>query len=117
MVGTCEAPSRTMRLWPIPRDAACAVPRVEVVLSSIRETRRALVDIGANRFGLVCAADQLLLLDGLCQQRRTWIDRQLVEHALGGADRIGTLAGNFAGDLQGRRARIVANSRCEPVGE
>src|SRR5207253_5161398 len=84
-------------------------------LSRLREPWRALFHIGAHRFGLVGAAEQLLLLDGFSKQRRSWVDGQFVEHALGGADRIRTLARDFARDLEGRRARVVADPRREAV--
>ena len=74
-------------------------------LPRLRKPRRALFHIGAHGFGLVGAAQQLLLLDGFGEQRRTGIDGQFVQHALGGADRIGTLAGDFARDLEGRSKR------------
>src|ERR1700760_958739 len=53
--------------------------------SDIDELRRPLVDIGAHGFELVGRAHQLHLLDGFRQQRRAGIDREIVEHALGGA--------------------------------
>src|SRR5581483_1194117 len=78
--------------------------------SSIRILRRALLQIGAHRFGLVRAADQLLLLDRLGQQCRARVDREIVEQSLRRADRIGTLAGDLARDVERSRARIVADA-------
>jgi hypothetical protein len=56
-----------------------------------------------------------MLLDGFGEQRRTGIDGQIVEHALGGADRVRALAGDLARDLEGRGARVVADPRREAV--
>ena len=64
---------------------------------------------------LVGTAHQLLLLDRLGEQRRTGIDGKIVQHALGGADRVRALAGDFARDLEGGGARIVADPRGEAV--
>ena len=55
------------------------------------------------------AAEQLLLLDRFREQRRSRIDGQVVQHALGGADRVRSLARDFAGDLEGRSKRVVAD--------
>jgi hypothetical protein len=43
-------------------------------LSGVGKTRRAFFDIGADRLGLIGTAQQLLLLDGFGEQRRTGID-------------------------------------------
>src|SRR5258708_17456092 len=85
--------------------------------SNVGETRRALVDIGADRLELIGFAHQFHLLDGLGKQRRTGVHRQIVEHALGGADRFRTLARDFPGDLEGRGARIVADPGREAVAD
>ena len=66
-----------------------------------------------------------MLLDGFGQQRRAGIDGQIVEHALGGADRVRALAGDLARDLeaprradrrrsasQGRSSALPAPRRC-----
>src|SRR5260221_521973 len=83
--------------------------------SSLPIPRRALFHVGADRLGLVRTAQQLLLLDRLGQQRRAGIDGEIIQHALGGADRVRAFAGDLAGDLKGCRARVVANPRGEPV--
>src|SRR6476619_1148473 len=82
---------------------------------SLREPRRALFHIGAHGLGLVGAAEQFLLLDGFGQQRRAGIDGQIVQHALRGADRIRALAGDFAGYLESRSTRVVADPRREAI--
>src|SRR6476646_4759028 len=83
--------------------------------NSVRILRRALLQIRPHRLGLVRTADQLLLLDGLREQRRAGIDREIVEQALRGADRIGALAGDLACDLKSRSARIIADAGRETV--
>src|SRR5579872_5478400 len=83
----------------------------------VRELRSAFVDIGAHRLQLVGTAQQLLLLDRFGEQRRPRIDRKLVEHALGGADRIGAPGRDLARRLEGGRARIVADSRSKAVSQ
>src|SRR5882672_2052059 len=80
-------------------------------LPRLRKPRRALLHVGADGLGLVGAAQQLLLLDGFGKQRRTGIDRQTVEHPLGGADCVRALAGDFARNLKSRGAGIVADPR------
>src|SRR5881398_1001624 len=82
---------------------------------SIREARRALVDIGADRLELIGAAHQFHLLGGFGEQRRAGIDGKVVQQTLGGADRVRTLAGDLARDLEGRGARVVADPRREAV--
>src|SRR6478672_11692919 len=67
--------------------------------SNIREARRALVDIGTDRLKLIGPAHQFHLLDGFGQQCRAGIDGKIVQHALGGADRLGALACDLARDL------------------
>src|SRR5229473_8068098 len=84
-------------------------PAMTRLRSSVRKARGALVDIGADCFGLVRTSDQLLLFERLGEQRGTGIDGQLVQHPLGGADRVGAFAGDLKRDLQGRPTRIVAN--------
>src|SRR6185437_8458023 len=69
--------------------------------SDIGKFRRPLIDIGAHGFQLVSAAHQLHLLGGFGQQCRAGIDREIVEHALGGADRIRALAGDLARQFEG----------------
>ena len=67
---------------------------------------------------LIGAAHQLHLLKRLGKQRRSWIDGKLVEHPLCGADRLGTFAGDLAGNLKSRGQRIFADARGElPVGQ
>jgi len=83
--------------------------------SNVREARRALVDIGADRLELIGAAHQFHLLDGFGEQRRAGIDGKIVQQTLGGADRVRTLAGDLARDLEGRGARVVADPRRETV--
>src|SRR5215472_1593210 len=83
--------------------------------AGILKARGALVDIGAHRLKLVRATEQLLLLDGFRQQRRTRIDGQLVEQPLGGADRIRALAGDLTRDLESCRPGVVANPRGKSV--
>src|ERR1700689_1952134 len=83
--------------------------------SHIRKARRALFDVGADGFGLVRTAQQPLLLDGFGEQCGAGIDRQLAQHALGGADRIGAFSRDFSRDFKSRRPRIVADPRREPV--
>src|SRR5882724_6266030 len=75
----------------------------------IGKLRAALVDIGANRLGLIGAAEQLLLFDRLGEQRGAGIGGQPVQHALGSADRVRAPAGDLARDLEGCPTRIVAN--------
>src|SRR5215510_10296817 len=75
--------------------------------SSLRESWRALFDIGADGLGLVRAADQLLLLDRLRQERRAGIDGEIVQHALGGADGVRVLAGDIACHFQRGCTRVV----------
>src|SRR6266481_6513309 len=84
-------------------------PAMTRLRSSVGKARGSLVDVGADCLGLVRTSDQLLLLDRLGQQRRTGIDGQIVQHPLGGADRVGAFAGDLERDLQGRPTRIVAN--------
>src|SRR5664279_3605168 len=84
-------------------------------LSSIRKARRALFDVGADRLELVGPAHQFHLLNRLGEQRRTGIDRQVVQHALAGADRFRALAGDLACDLEGGGPRIVADPGGEAV--
>src|SRR6201999_2623173 len=79
--------------------------------AGIRKARRALLDIGTDSFELIGAAEQFLLLDGFGEQCRTGIDRELVQHALGGTDRIGPLVRNLARHRQRHSPRIVANLR------
>src|SRR6195952_3480621 len=86
-------------------------------LSDIRKPRRTLFHVRANRLKLIEAAHQLHLLDGFSEQRRAWIDRQIVEHALGGADRFGALAGDLARDFEGGSARVIANPRGEAIAQ
>jgi len=93
-----------------------ASPRNDDEFSNVREPRRTLLDIGADRLELIVAAEQLLLLEGLGQQRRTGIDGQLVQHSLGGTDGVRALAGDFDRHFQRRGARIVADPRGETVG-
>src|SRR4051794_15610429 len=83
--------------------------------SSLRKPWRALFHIGAHGLGLVGAAEQLLLLDGFGEQRRARIDGQIVQHALGGADCIRALAGDFARNLESGGARIVADPGREAI--
>ena len=42
--------------------------------AGVRKPRRALVDVGADRLGLIWTADQLLLFNGFGKQRRTRIN-------------------------------------------
>ena len=79
------------------------------------KSRRALFHVGADGFLLVGAAHQLHLFDGFGEQCRAGIDGQIVKHTLGGTDRLGTLAGDLARHLEGRRARVVADPRREAV--
>src|SRR6202041_2146680 len=63
--------------------------------SNVGEAGRALVDIGA--------------------QRRAGIDRQIVQKALGGADRLRAFAGDLARKFQRSSAGVVAYPRREAV--
>ena len=49
------------------------------------------------------------------EQRRTGIDGKIVQHALGGADRVGTFAGDLARDLERSGSRVVADPRGQPI--
>src|SRR6185312_14104618 len=86
-----------------------------IASSNVGEARCALVDDGADRLGLVGAPQQFLLLDGFGEQRRAGIDGQIVQHALGGTDGVGTLASDLACDLKGGGPRIVADPRRKAV--
>src|ERR1700722_19293964 len=82
------------------RDAAKRpLLRMRPCPSNVGEARRALVDIGAHCLELIGSAHQFHLLDGFGEQRRSGIDRQIVQQALAGADRLGTFAGDLARDL------------------
>ena len=83
--------------------------------SDVGEPRRALVDIGAHRLKLIGSAHQLHLLDGFGEQRRAGIDGQIVQQALGGADRLGAFARDLARDLERGRAGIVADPRRKAI--
>src|ERR1700759_4144136 len=86
-------------------------------LASIRKARRTLLDIGTHGLELVGAAEQFLLLDGFGEQRRAGIDRQLVQHPLGSADRIRAFARDRARLRERLSPRIVANLRRKAVGQ
>src|SRR6185295_3453214 len=55
-------------------------PGMTEVLPRLRKPRRAFFYVRTHRLGLVGAAEQFLLLDGFGEQRRRWIDGQLVQH-------------------------------------
>src|SRR4051794_13090327 len=99
----------------IPRDPAGAASWDEVILASLGKSRGALVDVGANRLGLIGASDQFLLLDRFRQQSGAGIDRKLIEQSLGSADRIRALSGDLARNLEGRSTRVIADARRKPV--
>src|SRR3954451_16928763 len=86
-------------------------------LARLRKARRALLDVGAHSLELIGRAHQLHLLHGFGKQRRTWIDGQIVEHALAGTDRIGALARDLAREFEGRSAWIVADARRKAVAQ
>src|SRR5262245_7475447 len=105
-----SAASRTMR----PRDLRSLL---RMGSPRIRKARCALLHIRTDRLGLVRTADQLLLLDGFGEQRGSGIDGELVEHALGSADRVRALAGDLERKLERGRSRVVANPGGEAIGQ
>src|ERR1700704_3257604 len=92
-------------------------PRNDEELSHVHKPRRTLFDIGAHRLELIGPAHQFHLLDGFGEQCGARIDGKIVQHALGGADRLRTLARDFTRDLEGGRARVIADPGRKTVTE
>jgi hypothetical protein len=81
----------------------------------VGEPRRALFHVGAHRLALIGSAHQLHLLRRFGEQCRTRIDREIIEHPFGGADRLRTFAGDFTRDFERCSERILADSRSEAI--